>query len=99
MEATHFISVIKGYEGKLFNMPCQKMYFLQYTLNGIDYGYAETIAVWRIKPTDVPIGIRLANRIGGGTTFCSPEMYEFINQECLDGDLKPMWEAKTYYIK
>jgi len=62
MEATHFIEVWK--DGQFFHQTHQpyEIRFKNWHIKStIEHGL-ETIAVWRIKPTDVPLQERMAAR-------------------------------------
>lgn len=65
MEATHFIEVWKSkYSGQLLMANCNPIDWLNICLGvTVRDGLGETIAVWRIKPTDVPLQERLLRRV------------------------------------
>jgi hypothetical protein len=68
MEATHFIEVYSGDTTRV--MPIKDLTStLEDTLR---YEFLETVAVWRIKETDVPIEKRLGDRFLGGAGLVSP---------------------------
>ena len=64
MEATHFIEVYKSGWGKnLRNTMCNEISEMVRYLKETDCKRTlETIAVWRIKPSDVPLSWRMLNR-------------------------------------
>ncbi len=84
MEATHFIEVYKYKDGTPIEYSnfvhdiSQLDFCLQATLSESEY--LETIAVWRIKQTDVPIERRLAERLGSPNGFSSQGFYQKANE-------------------
>jgi hypothetical protein len=65
MEATHFIELYSGTMDTVepWSTPIDTINRLQHRLNETAlYEYIETIAVWRIKETDVPLQERLNER-------------------------------------
>ncbi len=75
MEATHFLGVFTNPFHKWQTFTEEMKYgIFSGTYLGGDIR-VETIAVWRIKPTDVPMQERLAARIGLIGGLCTPEGY------------------------
>ena len=65
MEATHFIEVWKSSRsGGVLMTECSPIEFIYDCLRvTIKESLGETVAVWRIKPTDVPLQERLLRRV------------------------------------
>jgi hypothetical protein len=78
MEATHFIEVWKGFGGVLNDHACLPMWDFETQIEETRKSeFLETIAVWKIKPTDVPLRYRLAKRIGGNEgDMCGVEYFK-----------------------
>jgi hypothetical protein len=74
MEATHFCEVWKYYaDGRTVCSYITGIGTLKENLAMTDFNFVcETIAVWRIKETDVPIEKRLGDRFLGGAGLVSP---------------------------
>lgn len=77
MEATHFIEVYNaGVDG--FRQTCCHPINYLHTCLGCTASkmYIYTVAVWKIRATDVPIDKRLAKRVGSPEGFCTVEFYQ-----------------------
>jgi hypothetical protein len=78
MEATHFIEIWRGSSSATHDYVCLDISYLETQLTATRFSpYLQTIAVWKIKPTNVPLGQRLAKRIGGNEgDMCSIEYFK-----------------------
>ena len=80
MEATHFIEFYRFFgKSGIYTSGIKPIKELQKELT-MTLIYGETIAVWRIKPTDVPIEERLAKRLGSPIGYCSAGFFRLINE-------------------
>jgi hypothetical protein len=78
MEATHFIEVWKysdgDYDSTFEPWPIED---LQFDLKDTIQQGHETIAVWRIKPTDVPLQTRLLKLVLRETEYLQKKNYAY----------------------
>jgi len=63
MEATHFVEIVKHSDGKYGQSSLSPIQELKHCLSLSEFCNWETIAVWRIKQTDIPLHRRISERL------------------------------------